>query len=308
MSEYGAEPHWTVIRRNTMRSSRIAGLGIVVGLGLASACGAGAGFHMDGARNASFVEPGITIGTRHADAVAEARRLVRLSPTMTGETRIATAPVKSLRHPPFAPAESQLVIRHRFWVSDRTLTATFDALKKLAPHGTRTQGEGESGDHGRVTERDIEFAVVHLPGTLADADLDIQVVRDGHGHSAVGAYAEVVPQPKRRPNEHVPLSVRTVKLLRLKDFPSRVVKSRTINGRRAATLVRDFDALVVRPPGEMSCPAGTHETEAVFRSQGHTWRASYPSCDAVSVTRGGHQLPDLVPDRAFTRALHRDLG
>ncbi len=220
---------------------------------------------------------------------------MRLSPTMTGETRIATAPVKSLRHPPFAPAESQLVIRHRFWVSDRTLTATFDALKKLAPHGTRTQGEGESGDHGRVTERDIEFAVVHLPGTLADADLDIQVVRDGHGHSAVGAYAEVVPQPKRRPNEHVPLSVRTVKLLRLKDFPSRVVKSRTINGRRAATLVRDFDALVVRPPGEMSCPAGTHETEAVFRSHGHTWRASYPSCDACPSPAAATSCPIWCP-------------
>ena len=161
-----------------MQSSRLPGLGLVVGLGLTSACGTATVAHTEGTRPAAFagpgvIEPGAVQGSRHADAVAEARHLIQLSPTIGAETRASKAPKRSLRTAPDRPYGNTVVSRYRYWTSDRSLTATFDALKKLAPHGTQSQGEGESSDHGRVTERDTEFDVVHLRGTLFEAELEI---------------------------------------------------------------------------------------------------------------------------------------
>jgi hypothetical protein len=243
--------------------------------------------------------------TRHADAVAEAKRLLRLSPTTSSETRVATAPRKSLRRPPESPAESQLVTRKRFWTGSQPLKATFLALTAHVPPGMSSGGSGEGGKIGHApSERFADFTLDRLPKTISSAELIIEVVRDGHGHSAIGAYAEVAPQPRRPSAEHVPLSLRTVRLLKFKGFPTHVVKRGTVHGKVAAELVRDFDALVVSPPGETSCPAGGGTTRrAVFRAHGHTWRAGYPSCVFVSVTRDGHSLPDLVPDNAFSHAL-----
>jgi hypothetical protein len=264
---------------------------------------------MNGARNTGFAEPRIAIATRHSDAVAEARHLIRLSPTIGAETRASKTPKRSLRTAPDRPYGHTVVSRHRYWTSDRSLTATFDALKKLAPHGTQSQGEGESSDHGRVTERDTEFDVVHLRGTLFEAELEIKVVPDGHGHSAVGAYAEVVPQPKRRANENVPRSLRTVRVAKINLVNNSVEAAKTITGHQAARLVRDFDVLRVEPPqGPRACPAQLTVLRATFRAGGHVWRAEDSVCGSVPVTRDGHRLPDLMPDQAFTQALRRDLG
>jgi hypothetical protein len=292
-----------------MHTSRLAGLGLVVSLGLTTACGAGAAAHTDGIRPAGFDGPGIAAGNRHADAVAEAKRLIRLSPTIGAESRAAKAPKRSLRTAPDRPFGNTVVSRRRFWTSDRSLTATFDALKKLAPHGTEAAGEGESSDHGRITERDAEFDVVHLPGTLFEAELEIEVVPAGHGHSAVGAYAEVVPQPKRRADENVPRSLRTVQVAKVSLSDDSVKAQKTVTGHRAARLVRDFDVLRVEPPqGVHPCPMQLTALRATFRAGGHVWQAEDSVCGEVLVTRDGHRLPALAPDRAFTRSLHRDLG
>jgi hypothetical protein len=247
--------------------------------------------------------------TRHADAVAEAKRLLRLSPTNSTESRVTAAPRKTLRQPPEAPAESQLVTRKRFWTGSQPLKATFLALTADIPPGMSSAGSGESGKIGHApSERFADFSVDDPPKTISSADLIIEVIHDGNGHSAIGAYAEVAPQPRRPTAEHVPLSVRTVRLLKLKGFPSHVVKRLTVHGNVAATLVRDFDALVVSPPGETSCPSGGGTSwRAVFRAHGNTWRTTYPSCVFVSVTRDRHSLPDLVPDKAFTHALRAAL-
>ena len=263
---------------------------------------------MNGARNTGFSEPAAAAASRHADAVVEARRLIRLSPTIGAETRARRAPKRSLRSAPDHLGSSTVVSRRRFWTSDRSLTATFDALKKLAPAGTRAQGEGESTDHGRITERDTAFFLIHLPGTLAEAELEIEVVPDGHGHSAVGAYAEVVPQPKRRADENVPRSLRTVHLARVNLTDNSVGARTTITGHQAAQLVHDFDALRVQPPqGVRPCPMQRTALRATFRAGGQVWRAEDSVCGSVVVTRDGHGLPDLVPDRAFSRALRTDL-
>jgi hypothetical protein len=282
-------------------STRDAGAGLVIALVATTATAAAepAGSHR---------QPLVPTSSRHADAVAEARHLIGLSPTIGAETRASKAPRRSLRVAPDQTAARTVVSRRRFWTSDRSLTATFDALSKLAPRGTRAQGGGESGDHGRVTERDIEFAPVHLPGTLADAELEIEVVPDGNGHSAVGAYAEVVPQPKRGAIEDVPQSLRTVHLAKLNLTDNSVEARKTITGDAAGRLVRDFDALRVQPPqGVHPCPMQASAIRATFRAGGHVWRAEDSVCGSVIVTRDGHGLPALVPDGAFSRALRNDL-
>jgi hypothetical protein len=223
----------------------------------------------------------------------------------SGETRVATAPRKRLREAPEQPAVDQLVTRRRFWTSNQPLKATFLSLTSDVPVGMSFGGSGAGGKIGRApSERFVDFSLDDPPRTINSAELIIEVVHDGHGHSAVGAYAQVVPQPRRPTAEHVPLSVRTVRLVKLKGFPARVVKRKTVHGKAVATLVSDFDALRVSPPGESSCPADTGRfIRAIFRAYGHSWRAGYPSCASVSVTRDGDTLPELVPDQAFTHAL-----
>jgi hypothetical protein len=233
--------------------------------------------------------------SRHHDAVTEAKRLLGLSPKTAGEHRVATAPVKRLRKAPQNPEEDQLVTRARFWTSSSSLDATFTALRAAVPAGTVDGGEGATGTIGQpVSIRYVVFEVTHPPGGVASAELIIAVVHDGHGHSAVGAYAQTVPQPRRRANEHVPLGLRTVHLVKSTGFPGRVLERRTVHGDRARALVRDFDALKVQPFGAMSCPADTGAyTEAIFRSHGHTWSASYPSCVSVARHGDGGQQPGV---------------
>jgi hypothetical protein len=209
---------------------------------------------------------------------------------------------------PDLPAADTVVVRRLFWTGDRSLTRTFNALKTHVPAGLHVAGEGSSTDHGHVIERDLGFLLAHPPGTLASVQLEIEVVRDGHGHSAVGAYAEVVPQPRRQAREHVPLSVRTAGVAKINESDNTVVARKTVTGSNARRLVHDFDALRVQPPqGVHPCPLQLTAVRATFRADGHVWRAVDSICGSVMVARDGRRLPDLVPDRAFSHALRADL-
>jgi hypothetical protein len=274
---------------------------IALAAGLLSACAPiGAGLSRE-----HVTHPSAAVHhSRHADAVGEAKRLIRRSPTTAGETAVATAPRKILRSAPIRPFGHTVVTRKRFWTSTRSAKAVFNALKQTPPRGMRLESEGSEGDRGRVIERDVEFGLKHAPATLASAELEVQVVPIGHGNGAIGGYAEVVPQPIRHRNEHVPGSLRTVTVARIDATDNSVIKQRTITGSQARILVRDFDALRREPPeGARSCPLQLTARRSTFAAAGHTWQVEDEFCGVDSVTRDGHDLPDLVPDNAFTRAL-----
>jgi hypothetical protein len=240
--------------------------------------------------------------------VAEAKQLLRHSPTTTGEVHVRVAPRKRLRRAPERPSFDQLVTRSRFWTSNQPLHATYVALKHDTPPGMRFAASGgELSKDGMLSERFVSYALVHPPRTIALAELTISVVRIGKRRSAVGTYTQVVPRPKRPRNEHVPLSLGTVGLAEINLSSGSVIKQRTVIGRRALTLVRRFDELKVDPPGETSCPDLATAIRATFQARGHTWQVEYPSCDTVSVTRDGHTLPDLDVTLAFARHLRKDL-
>jgi hypothetical protein len=278
---------------------------IALAAGLLSACAPiGAGLSRE-----HVTHPSAAVHhSRHADAVGEAKRLIRRSPTTAGETAVATAPRKILRSAPIRPFGHTVVTRKRFWTSTRSAKAVFNALKQTPPRGMRLESEGSEGDRGRVIERDVEFGLKHAPATLASAELEVQVVPIGHGNGAIGGYAEVVPQPIRHRNEHVPGSLRTVTVARIDATDNSVIKQRTITGSQARILVRDFDALRREPPeGARSCPLQLTARRSTFAAAGHTWQVEDEFCGVDSVTRDGHDLPDLVPDNAFTRALNAAL-
>jgi hypothetical protein len=245
--------------------------------------------------------------TRRAEAVAEAERLLRRAPTTASETRVASPPSTSLRSAPETTGGRTVISRRRFWSSSRPLAATLRALKRRAPHGLMLTFGGATTDRGRVIERDAEILPPHLPPTLASAVLQIEVVPDGHGRSAVGAYTQVVPQPIRHSREFVPLAVMTVRLATITQ-PHSVTARRTVDGRAAYRLIREFNALRVQPPfGARSCPLQLVANTATFRIDGHAWRVEDSICGSDVVTRDGHRLPDLVPGSEFSRDLSADL-
>jgi hypothetical protein len=253
-----------------------------------------AGFHPSSAR------------TRHAEAVAEAERLLRRTPTTSSETHVGAPPRTSLRLAPAMSGALTVVSRRRFWMSSQPLAATLRALRRQARHGMLTFG-GTTTDHGRVVERDAEMFLPHLPATLASADLQIEVVPDGRDRSAVGAYAEVVPQPIRHGREFVPLAVMTVRLATINLSPHSVTTQRTVHGSAALRLIRDFNRLRVQPPfGARSCPVQLLANSATFRIDGHTWRVEDSICGSDVVTRDGHRLPGLVPSKEFSKELSAD--
>jgi hypothetical protein len=281
---------------------RIAGIALVAGL--AAACASAAG------PSKAQTNPSAAADhrSRHADAILEAKRLIKRRPTTADETAAAAAPRKILRSGPMRPFGHTVVTQERFWMSARSPKAVFNALTHSPPRGMQVAGSGSEGDRGHVVERDAEFSAKHVSTTLASADLQIEVVPVGHGNSAVGVYAEVVPQPIRHRNEDVPRALRTATVARIDDSDNSVIKRRTVTGSAALVLVRDFDALRREPPeGESSCALQFTSNRATFVAHGHTWRVDDEFCGVDSVTRDGHRLPDLVPSKEFSADLSADL-
>jgi hypothetical protein len=283
--------------------SRIAAVTLVVGL-VATGATAAANPAAVGRSHRVFVVP----PTRHADAVAEAKKLLRRSPTMSGETRVQVAPRKRLRRAPERPSFDQLVTRSRFWTSSESLQATYVALRHDTAPGMRFAGSGGGlSKDGTLSERFASYALVHPPRTIASAAMTITVIRDGKDRSDVGIYAQVVPRPRRPRNEHVPLDVQNVGLEKINLSSGSATQQRTVTGRRAQTLVRRFDALKVEPPGQSTCLEPATAIRATFNARGHTWQVQYPSCNTVSVIRDGHQLPRLDASPGFAKHLRNDL-
>jgi hypothetical protein len=242
----------------------------------------------------------------HPGAVA--KQLLTEAPTIAGEVRRTHPPSRILRRPPASPAYAHLMQRHRFYTVDRPWRQVYAALTATTPVGLAADGSGSTS--GPKPSDDVRYAAYRLrrlPAGLAYAELIVAVAPGHHGAADIGVYAQVVVQPKRPATEDVPASVDHATVAE-RTAKGHLVDIKTVTGARAHRLVRDFDALRVTPPGVWSCPAFTGRQQVVtFHFDGHTIVATSGACGFFDVTRDGHHLPSLVPDRAFTSDLNRDL-
>jgi hypothetical protein len=248
-------------------------------------------------------------GHDNARAVAEAKALLATAPTLNNAVRASAAPVKLLKQAPQRPEYNQLVERRAFWTVDETWRRAYAALTATTPTGLTPEGNGRiRGPKLSDDELYAAFGPRQLPAGIAYGALLIAVTPDGHDKSAIGVYAQAVPQPPRPKTEIVPLSLKRAHV-GARTLAGHIVRANTVTGAAATRLVRDFDALVVDPLGVMSCPVDRGRREMVtFRANGHKIVATTGFCDMVSVTRDGRRLPALESSTRFTADIRRDLA
>jgi hypothetical protein len=116
-------------------------------------------------------------------------------------------------------------------------------------------------------------------------------------------------RPKRPAAEHVPLSVHRAHLVRRDDVFGSRRESRIVTGKQATRLVRAFDAMKTQPTNYVHCDIAGGPVEIVtFHTAKHTWAVKEMACSNIIVTRDGTSLPTLLPNAAWDRAVHHDLG
>jgi len=244
-----------------------------------------------------------------ATAVATAKALLAEAPRITGATRSATAPVTQLKRAPQLAEYTKLVQRKRYWTIDEPWRKAYRDLTATVPSGLTSGGSGSfTGPKGGDIERFAIDSADPLPAGIASAVLLIAVAPDGHGKAAIGIYAQAVPQPPRPAAELVPTTVKRAHV-KLHTRTGRIIRGNTVTGAAAATLVADFNALVVAPPEAIACPADFGRSEIVtFHFHGVTMAGKTGVCNVLAVTRNGHSLPALQLSAAFLHDLRADLA
>jgi hypothetical protein len=242
--------------------------------------------------------------TGHAHAVAEDKRILAAAPVLPGALRSATAPDSSLKEPPEYPSVDGLVTRAHYWTAKESFTKAFKTLAAKPPPGFSVFTTIGGAKYG---EEATDDSANHLPTGIGYGHLLIQVIPTGKHRSAIGVYAEAAPAPRRPADEHVPASARSVALGWSVTEDSQPLH-RTMTGRAATKLVKDFDAMTVSLPGESVCGLSSGSQSATFTAAGHTWIATANACPWISVTRDGHHLRDLNESSAYAADLLRDLG
>jgi hypothetical protein len=215
------------------------------------------------------------------------------------------------------------VTQSRWWVVDQPWGAVSSWVSQHQPATVRSDGSSAGdgptlGDRSRIAN----FVLPHLPSTVNSAQLAVEVVPLTAHTSAIGAYAVVVRQPARPPAEDVPLTVdRATVVIRPVDGVSGLAgatgiapsERRILTGEAARRLVRDFDALRVRPLGEtFGCPAYLEIQIVTFRAGSQVWRVTNGACDGIEVVHNGRSLPVLSGSNRFSHDmspfLSRSLG
>lgn len=243
----------------------------------------------------------------HARAIAEAKALLADTPTLPSAVPSKNAPVKRLDSAPERAAYDQLVERAKFWTVDEPWKQAYADLTASTPDGFRVDGT-ESGGGPKPSDSELGafYSLKKLPAGIAYAELLIAVTPTGHSTSAIGVYGQAVPQPPRPSKENVPTSVDKAIVSKVRSSEDKHPVQRTITGPRARALVKSFDALAVKPPGESHCGADMGQSKAVsFSSGGNTWTASIGACYDTAVVRDGQALPDLATSTRFYSELTR---
>jgi hypothetical protein len=242
-----------------------------------------------------------------ARAVAADKAMLADAPTLASAVPSPSAPVKRLKAAPELPGYYHLVGRAKYWTVNEPYKQAYTDLTASTPSGFRDDGTGRSG--GRTlsdNELDAFYSFKKLPAGIAYAELLVAVTPTSHTTTAIGVYAQAVPQPPRPAKENVPTSVDSVVVSKVRSVRDKHPLQRTITGRRAHALAKAFDALAVDPPGETHCAADFGQSKsATFTAGGNTWTASIGPCPGVAVVRDGQALPRLDISARFYDDLTR---
>jgi hypothetical protein len=282
----------------------------VTGLLTLSAVGAASGLTESAGHPAGPAAGHFAGHAGHARAVAEAKALISVAPTLSNATSVAAAPVRRLAGPPQGSGDTTRVVRKKFWTVDESYRQAYADLTATPPSGLTEQASGGGGGPKRsdVTSFAI-YAPKRMPAGIDTAELDVVVTPTGSGSSAIGVYAQAVPIPPRPAAERVPASLHRVRVA-VQTKGGHLARTRVATGAAARKLVSDFNALTVVPPGEVrSCPADLRRPlVATFHAGGHAIVATTGSCDYVVVTRCGKDLKALEDGGDFDKDIRSNLA
>jgi hypothetical protein len=302
-----------------MTNRRAAAVSTMAVIALAAGCGAATSDKAGGpatATDASHSTPATSAPPVHPPPSPEqvATRLLNRVRVPTAAVVSQRAPTRMLANPPDGPGGANSVIRRHWWRISAPWTSVYGWISQHQPGGLASMGStASSGPAPGDDERAVDLMLRHVPATVNSADLSIAVVPLSSHTSAIGAFATVVPQPRRPAAEDVPLPVDSVvvttsRTTGLPDGGQTLVRRR-LSDPAATRLVRDFDALRVQPPGEMfSCPLILITQTVSIQSGGHRWWVTDESCGGLQVSRDGIRLPPLQVSPAFGRDLQSAYG
>jgi hypothetical protein len=313
-----SEPARPVVRQTSMNRS----IGVTVVTGLAAAIlvggcggrGSGAQVNLGSIPTTPTSSAGRPTPVTHDDAASPVRTAAEIARRLLDQALVPPravptqpAPTRSLRTPPEDPVTGGVVLQRRWWRIDEPESTAYRWIatqqsRRLTATGSTATGGPAFRDRTRAadfTERSP------LPASVNSAQLSIEVVPLSAHSSAIGAFAVVVRQPRRPAIEDVPATVTSVSIVtrRALGQPSgAILARRVLAGAAARRTVRDFDALVVMPPGRTyACPVKLATTTVTFRADRRIWRAVVDTCAGVQVSVDGHRLPALTSSVRFGR-------
>jgi hypothetical protein len=251
-----------------------------------------------------------TMTDRHATAVAQAKAMVAAAPTLPDASQSETPPNADMSMPFEYPGIDDLVKRHAYWTVDEPYDQAYADLTAATPDGysvyVTTRGGGK---HYKDNSRGTDYELNTLPDGIYYAHLLLFVEPITRSSSGISAFAEVVASVPRKPREIVPSTVHRVVLKKYGHYGDKHPLRRVQRGHDARQTVADFDALMVDPGTETSCPNNPRIFTATFRVDGVVWIATL-GCPGVGVTRNGHDLQYLSLSGGFYKDvvshLHRN--
>jgi hypothetical protein len=241
-----------------------------------------------------------------------ARQLLNAARVPAGAVRTAT-PTSSAVTGDERRQGTHPIELHRWWRINEPWRTVYSWVANHQAAGLTVESSSSSAGPALTdVEHDVEFSPPTVPLSVNSATLELSVAPLSGHSSAISAYAVVVRQPPRPAAENVPLSVNTVTVTARRNDGGNgkgpILSQRTITGAAAQTLVRDFDALTVRPQEVTTCPLSMTSESATFRANGHVWTATTGTCIGAYVSLDGHSLATLDESDPFDHDLQTALG
>lgn len=249
-------------------------------------------------------------GTR-ADAVAAAKTLLADSPVISGSTSVATRPSHRLTTPD--RGYTKLVTRTAYWTVKENPRAALHALEGSAGSGLTFGGDGWSGSIHKPASREYQadWSLTTTPAGIYYDNLQLEIVRIGHGSSGIAAYAQAVAIPKRSAAELVPVEGTKVHVA-VRRNNDHTVRRAAVTGTARAKLINSFNGLEVIPAGAppVPCPLdrGGRLLVTFSAASGGTLKALSGFCGFVDVTQGSRSLRTLQDGGSYDSDIRHDLA
>jgi hypothetical protein len=247
---------------------------------------------------------------RDRQTIAYADGLAANAPRIANEDPFTGKPPKDISNADETIGVSNLVIRAHYWTAPGTPDKLYRALKKIHTPGLRLTGHGlpSSPAVNPPGQGFLHWDPTHPPSYIADVELYVEMEQLTRGRVIIAAFGEAAAHPVRFPAETISLPSSVVATKSIHTMRGEVQSERSISftPEQARAFTNAFNASPTSPPG--TCIGGIGPRwmyRTVIRSDGHTWKLSYPgsSCFGVGVERDDQSLNNLQPSVEFRRIL-----